>query len=86
MIEGVAASRSKPQCGSGSEEVASAAAHADVRSAVGFNDVDGAQRAGAKGILVRTGKFRQDALEQSGVKPDLIVDSLADLPRKWGHS
>jgi len=45
-----------------------------------FNDVDGAQRAGAKGVLVRTGKFRQDALDRSGVRPDLIVDSLADLP------
>jgi HAD superfamily hydrolase (TIGR01458 family) len=45
-----------------------------------FNDVDGAQRAGAKGILVRTGKFRQDAVDRSEVKPELIVDSLADLP------
>ena len=51
-----------------------------------FNDVDGAQKVGAKGILVRTGKFRQDALDRSGVKPDLIVDSLADLPEKWGQS
>jgi HAD superfamily hydrolase (TIGR01458 family) len=45
-----------------------------------FNDVDGAQKAGAKGILVRTGKFRQDAVDRSGVIPDLIVQSLADLP------
>jgi len=44
-----------------------------------FNDVDGAQRAGAKGILVRTGKFRQDAVDRSGVKPDLVIDSVADL-------
>jgi HAD superfamily hydrolase (TIGR01458 family) len=49
-----------------------------------INDVDGAQRAGAMGILVRTGKFRQDALDRSGVKPDLIVDSLADLPDRMG--
>ncbi len=44
------------------------------------NDVGGAQRAGARGILVRTGKFRQDELDRSGVTPDLIIDSLADLP------
>jgi phospholysine phosphohistidine inorganic pyrophosphate phosphatase len=50
-----------------------------------FNDVDGAQRAGAKGILVRTGKFRRDALDRSGVKPDLIVDSLAILPEELGN-
>ena len=32
-----------------------------------------AAKAGAKGVLVRTGKFRQDALDRSGVRPDLIV-------------
>jgi HAD superfamily hydrolase (TIGR01458 family) len=45
-----------------------------------FNDVDGAQRAGMTGALVRTGKFRQELLDRSGVTPDLILDSFADLP------
>jgi HAD superfamily hydrolase (TIGR01458 family) len=43
------------------------------------SDVIGAQAAGLKGILVRTGKFRQDHLDQSSEKPDLILDSIADL-------
>jgi ribonucleotide monophosphatase NagD (HAD superfamily) len=42
-------------------------------------DVDGAQKAGLKGALVRTGKFRPTDLE-GNVVPDLILDSIADLP------
>ncbi len=42
-------------------------------------DVAGAQRAGLPGWLVRTGKFRQDVLERSGVRPDRVLDSIADL-------
>jgi ribonucleotide monophosphatase NagD (HAD superfamily) len=45
-------------------------------------DVVGAQRCGLKTILVRTGKFRPDALERSGVMPDGIISSLAQLP-EW---
>jgi HAD superfamily hydrolase (TIGR01458 family) len=44
-----------------------------------WSDVDGAQRAGLEGWLVRTGKFRADVLEKSGVRPDQIIDSIADL-------
>jgi HAD superfamily hydrolase (TIGR01458 family) len=43
-------------------------------------DIGGAQRCGMQGILVRTGKFREDLLARSGVIPDLIIDSVADLP------
>jgi HAD superfamily hydrolase (TIGR01458 family) len=43
-------------------------------------DVGGAQQAGLKGILVRTGKYRQSYAEQSAVTPDLILDSVAKLP------
>jgi HAD superfamily hydrolase (TIGR01458 family) len=43
-------------------------------------DVVGAQRCGLKTILVRTGKFRPDAVERSGVMPDAIVNSIAALP------
>jgi HAD superfamily hydrolase (TIGR01458 family) len=44
------------------------------------SDVVGAQQCGLKTVLVRTGKFRPDAVEQSGVMPDAIVNSIAALP------
>jgi len=44
-----------------------------------WSDVQGAQRAGYQGWLVRTGKFREDQLRSSGVRPDRILNSLADL-------
>lgn len=43
-------------------------------------DVAGARACGAKGVLVRTGKFRDEDLEFSGPKPNLVLDSLASLP------
>jgi HAD superfamily hydrolase (TIGR01450 family) len=43
-------------------------------------DIAGAKAAGLKTILVRTGKFRADALENALVKPDAVVDSLGDVP------
>ena len=42
-------------------------------------DVAGAQKAGLRAALVRTGKFRPSDLE-GAVVPDLILDSIADLP------
>ena len=45
-------------------------------------DVLGAQRAGLRGGLVKTGKFRADDLEQD-VQPDALLDSVADLPDWW---
>ncbi|WML67272.1 MAG: hypothetical protein METHP_00784 [Methanoregula sp. SKADARSKE-2] len=42
-------------------------------------DIGGSQETGMTGILVRTGKFREEVLERSGVKPDHIIDSIADL-------
>jgi HAD superfamily hydrolase (TIGR01458 family) len=44
------------------------------------SDVVGAQRLGMKTALVRTGKFRPDAVEASGTMPDAILSSIADLP------
>jgi HAD superfamily hydrolase (TIGR01458 family) len=44
------------------------------------SDIVGAQRLGMHAVLVRTGKFRPDAVERSGVQPDGIVSSLAHLP------
>jgi HAD superfamily hydrolase (TIGR01458 family) len=43
-------------------------------------DVRGAQAHGMRTVLVRTGKFRPDEVEQSGVLPDGIVSSVAQLP------
>jgi HAD superfamily hydrolase (TIGR01458 family) len=44
------------------------------------SDVGGAQGAGLTGILVRTGKYREDAARASPVQPDATVDSIADVP------
>lgn len=44
-----------------------------------INDVQGAQQAGMRGIQVRTGKYRDDLIARSGVVPDLVIDSVADL-------
>lgn len=43
------------------------------------NDVQGAQRAGMRGIQVRTGKYREDFVAHSGVTPDMVIDSISDL-------
>jgi ribonucleotide monophosphatase NagD (HAD superfamily) len=43
-------------------------------------DMVGAQRHGMRTVLVRTGKFRPDEVEQSGVMPDGILSSVAQLP------
>jgi len=47
-------------------------------------DVGGAIDAGLPGVLVRTGKFREDALAASGVEPTAIVDSIAEIPGLLG--
>ena len=44
-------------------------------------DILGAQRCGLAGYLVRTGKFREERLASAGIVPDLVLDSLAALPR-----
>jgi HAD superfamily hydrolase (TIGR01458 family) len=44
-----------------------------------WSDVEGAQRAGLQGWLVRTGKYRETALRESGVLPDRILESVAEL-------
>jgi len=44
------------------------------------SDVLAAQDLGLTGVLVRTGKFRPEALERSAGLPDAVLDSVADLP------
>lgn len=47
-------------------------------------DVGGAQQAGLAGILVKTGKYRQEYANASSVKPDAVIDSIAQLPGLLG--
>ena len=44
------------------------------------SDVGGALRAGLAGVLVRTGKFREETVRRSGIEPTLTLDSIADAP------
>ena len=49
------------------------------------NDVLAAQVVGMTGVLVRTGKFRQDTLDrwaadEFAMQPNHVIDSVADLP------
>jgi HAD superfamily hydrolase (TIGR01458 family) len=48
------------------------------------SDVGGAVRAGLAGVLVRTGKYRPEAVAASGVEPTATVDSVADVPALLG--
>jgi phospholysine phosphohistidine inorganic pyrophosphate phosphatase len=43
-------------------------------------DVGGAMEAGLAGILVRTGKYREDLVRESGIEPTATVDSIAEVP------
>jgi HAD superfamily hydrolase (TIGR01458 family) len=45
-------------------------------------DVRGAQAFGMRTALVRTGKFRPETLEGSGVVPEIVLSSVAQLP-EW---
>ena len=44
-----------------------------------WSDVEGAQQAGLQGWLVRTGKFREDTLRDSGITPNRVLPSVAAL-------
>jgi HAD superfamily hydrolase (TIGR01458 family) len=43
-------------------------------------DIGGAKEAGLGTVLVRTGKFREASLAAAHVRPDGVVDSIADVP------
>ena len=59
----------------GTEPASTAMVGDDVES-----DVGGAMNEGLAGILVRTGKYREDFVRESGVEPTATVDSIADVP------
>ncbi|MGZ4384352.1 MAG: TIGR01458 family HAD-type hydrolase [Gaiellaceae bacterium] len=46
------------------------------------SDIRGAQLHGMKAVLVRTGKFRPDWYDRSGVRADALLSSIADFP-EW---
>lgn len=43
------------------------------------SDIGGALSVGIRGVLVKTGKYRQAYTESSSIKPTAIIDSVADL-------
>ncbi len=45
-------------------------------------DIGGAQRAGLRGLLVQTGKFRPGDLDL-GIEPDDVLESITGLPAWW---
>jgi HAD superfamily hydrolase (TIGR01458 family) len=47
-------------------------------------DIGGAMEFGLSGILVRTGKYREEFVRQSGIEPTATVDSIADVPGSVG--
>jgi len=49
------------------------------------SDVLAAQSHGLTGVLVRTGKFLPEVLERSADRPDVVLDSIADLPAWLGR-
>ena len=44
-----------------------------------LTDIGGAQAAGMRGVLVRTGKFREEALEAALIKPAAVINSVGDI-------
>ena len=44
-----------------------------------INDIGGAQKMGYRSFMVKTGKFRASLYQQSKIRPDYLIDSIADL-------
>ncbi len=44
------------------------------------NDIGGGQASGLSTVLVKTGKYREKIVRESGIIPDVVIDSIADLP------
>jgi HAD superfamily hydrolase (TIGR01458 family) len=50
------------------------------------SDIGGGQAAGLTGVLVKTGKYREALVEQSEVRPNHVIASIADVPALLGIS
>ena len=48
------------------------------------SDIGGALDAGLAAVLVRTGKYREDRVRESGIEPTATIDSIAGLPALIG--
>ncbi|CAG0940380.1 4-nitrophenyl phosphatase [Anaerolineae bacterium] len=48
-------------------------------------DIEGAQRAGLKSILVLTGVTTRESLAQSSIQPDWVAENLNALREMWAH-
>jgi phospholysine phosphohistidine inorganic pyrophosphate phosphatase len=48
-------------------------------------DIEGAQKAGMRAILVKTGKYREQDVK-GDIKPDVVLDSIANLPTWWAEN
>ena len=73
----------KPAKGFFEQVLASVGVDASAAAMIGDDiesDIGGALRAGLDAILVRTGKYREDRLRESGIQPTRVVDSIADVP------
>ena len=44
------------------------------------SDVGGALTAGLRGVLVRTGKYREEFVAESEIEPTATIDSIEALP------
>ena len=45
-----------------------------------YNDIEGANNLGFFSILVKTGKYKEGIVKKSKIKPNLIINSIAELP------
>lgn len=73
----------KPALGFFEQVLASVECSPDTAAMVGDDiesDIGGALSAGLSAILVRTGKYRPERVQASGIEPTAIVDSIADVP------
>jgi len=44
-----------------------------------LTDIAGARSIGVKAVLVRTGKFNEESLRGAPIKPDCVIDSIANI-------
>jgi HAD superfamily hydrolase (TIGR01458 family) len=52
------------------------------------SDIGGAQQAGLATVLVKTGKYREEFVRQTGIRADYVISTVKDLPMllKAGNS
>jgi HAD superfamily hydrolase (TIGR01458 family) len=77
----------KPAPGFFESVLGEAGAGPDASAMVGDDietDIGGALGAGLAAVLVRTGKYREDAVTKSGIEATATVDSIADVPELLG--